>query len=172
MARRRPRLRNAHTHLQRFVLHIDLQQRVSHQVPEAAAVEIPVRLCVAPAVVDLRELQPAKLQQVVTMEILGLTEHLCTKSPCGPAPRKELRGILSSARLKGRKPPPPPHRIFAGFDTSGLTGGASVEVVACRRLAGDVKRQDEASGKSPARGVVHLETEKRSRDHLGIFPGF
>lgn len=67
-------------HLERFVLQVHFQQRVSHQVPEAAAVEITVRLRVAPAVVDLRELQPAKLTKVVAMEILVLTEHLCTKS--------------------------------------------------------------------------------------------
>lgn len=67
------------THLERFVLQVHFQQRVSHQVPETAAVEITVRFGAAPAVVDLRELQPAELTQIVAMEILMLTEHLCTK---------------------------------------------------------------------------------------------
>lgn len=71
---------NAQTHLKRFVLQVHFQQRVSHQVPEAAAIEVTVGLGVTPAVVDLRELQPTVLQEVVAIEILVLTEHLCTKS--------------------------------------------------------------------------------------------
>lgn len=81
-----PMFRNVHTHLKRFVLQVHFQQRVSHQVPEAAAVEITVRLRVTPAIVDLRELQPTELQEVGTMEILVLTEHLCTKSLCSSHP--------------------------------------------------------------------------------------
>lgn len=75
-----PVFSTAHTHLKAFVLQVHFQQRVSHQVPEAAAVEVTVRLGVTPAVVDLWELQPTHLQEVVAMEVLGLTEHLCTKS--------------------------------------------------------------------------------------------
>lgn len=64
------------THLQRLVLQVHLEQRVSHQVSETTAVEVAVGPSVAPAVVDLRELQAAVLLQVVSMEVLVLAEHL------------------------------------------------------------------------------------------------
>lgn len=68
-----------HSHLESLVLQVHLEQRVSHQVSEATAVEITVRLCVASAVVDLRELQAAVFAEVVSMEILVLAEHLWTQ---------------------------------------------------------------------------------------------
>lgn len=66
-------------HLERLVVQVHLEQRVSHQVSEATAVEVTVRPRVTSAVVDLRELQATVLVEVVSMEILVLTEHLPTK---------------------------------------------------------------------------------------------
>lgn len=65
-----------HSYLERLVLQVHLEQRVSHQVSEAAAIEVAVGPSVAPAVVDLRELQAAVLLQVVSVEVLVLAEHL------------------------------------------------------------------------------------------------
>lgn len=65
-----------HTHLQRLVLQVHLEQRVSHQVSETTAVEVAVGPCVAPAVVDLRELQAAVQLQVLSVEVLVLAEDL------------------------------------------------------------------------------------------------
>lgn len=64
------------THLQRLVLQVHLEQRVSHKVSEATAVEVAVGPRVAPAVVDLRKLQAAVLLQVVSVQVLMLAEHL------------------------------------------------------------------------------------------------
>lgn len=64
------------THLQRLVPQVHLEQRVSHQVSETTAVEVAVGPSVAPAVVDLRELQAAVLLQVVSVQVLVLAEHL------------------------------------------------------------------------------------------------
>lgn len=71
---------SVHTHLERLVLEVHLEQRVSHQVSEATAVEVTVRPCVTSVVVDLRELQATKLVEVISMEILVLAEHLLTKT--------------------------------------------------------------------------------------------
>lgn len=65
-----------HTHLECLVLQVHLEQRVSHQVSEATAVEITVWLCVIFAIVDLRELQAPVLVEVISMKILVLAEHL------------------------------------------------------------------------------------------------
>lgn len=68
-----------HTHLEGFVLQVHLEQRVSHQVSEATAIEITVWSCVTSAIVDLRELQATVLMEVISMEILVLAGHLLTK---------------------------------------------------------------------------------------------
>lgn len=70
---------HAHTHLERLVIQVHLEQRVSHQVSEATAVEVTVWPRVTSAIVDLRELQATKVVEVVSMEILVLAEHLLTK---------------------------------------------------------------------------------------------
>lgn len=67
-------------HLERLVLEVHLEQRVSHQVSEATAVEVTVWPRVTSVVVDLRELQATKLVEVISMEILVLAEHLLTKA--------------------------------------------------------------------------------------------
>lgn len=64
------------THLERLVLQVHLEQRVSHQVSESTAVEVAVGPSVTPVVVDLGELQAAVLVEVVSMEVLVLAEHL------------------------------------------------------------------------------------------------
>lgn len=71
---------SVHPHLECLVLEVHLEQRVSHQVSEATAVEVAVWPCVTPVIVDLRELQATKLVEVISMEILVLAEHLLTKS--------------------------------------------------------------------------------------------
>lgn len=53
--------KHTHTNLKRLVLQVHLEQRVSHQVSEATAIEITVRSCVTSVVIDLRELQAAVL---------------------------------------------------------------------------------------------------------------
>lgn len=68
------------THLERLVFQVHLEQGVSHQMPETTAVEITVWLCVTSAIVDLRELQATVLVEVVTMEILVMTQDLLTKT--------------------------------------------------------------------------------------------
>lgn len=68
-----------HTHLERLVLQVHLEQRVSHQVSEATAIEITVWLCVISAIVDLGELQATVLVEVISMQILVLAEYLLTK---------------------------------------------------------------------------------------------
>lgn len=70
---------HGHTHLERLVIQVHLEQRVSHQVSEATAVEITVWPRVTSAIVDLRELQATKVVEVVSVEILVLAEHLLTK---------------------------------------------------------------------------------------------
>ncbi len=67
------------THLECLVPQVHFEQRVSHQVSEATAIEITVWFCVIFFIVDLRELQATVLFEVVSMEILMLAEHLWTK---------------------------------------------------------------------------------------------
>lgn len=50
-----------HTNLECLVRQVHLEQRVSHQVSEATAVEITIRSRVTSVVIDLRELQTAVL---------------------------------------------------------------------------------------------------------------
>lgn len=68
-----------HIDLECLVLQVHLEQRVSHQMSEATAVEITVRMCVTSGVVDLRELQATVLMEVFSVEILVLAEHLLKK---------------------------------------------------------------------------------------------
>lgn len=88
------------THLQRLVLQVHLEQRVPHQVSEPAAVEVAVGPSVAPAVVDLGELQASVLLQVVAVKVLKLAEHLSEASrgdvSCGSSSSGTGRGLVRS----------------------------------------------------------------------------
>lgn len=63
-------------HLHGFSMKVNLDQRVSHEMSEAAAVEVAVRAGVALGVVDLRELQTSILVKVLPMKILMGAEDL------------------------------------------------------------------------------------------------
>lgn len=56
-------------HLEILVLHINLDQGISHQVPEAAAVEVAVPPAIAVAVIDLGELQAPNLLKALRVQI-------------------------------------------------------------------------------------------------------
>lgn len=56
-------------HLEILGLHIHLDQGISHQVPEAAAVEVAVPPAVVPAVIDLGELQAPNLLKALRVQI-------------------------------------------------------------------------------------------------------
>ena len=71
-------------HLEGLVLEVHLQQRVAHQVSEATAIEEAVWPCVVPAVVDLRELQASVVNEIVTVEILVVAQHLLTERDVKP----------------------------------------------------------------------------------------
>lgn len=80
-----------HAHLERLVVQVHFEQRVSDQVSETTAVEIAVWPCVASVIVDLRELKTTKLMQIISMEILVLAEHLLTKK----GPHQSVNTILT-----------------------------------------------------------------------------
>lgn len=57
-------------HLHALAADVHLDQRVSHQVSEAAGVEVAVGPRVVAAVVDLRELQASVAVEVLAVEVL------------------------------------------------------------------------------------------------------
>lgn len=102
------------THLQRLVLQVHLEQRVSHQVSETTAIEVAVGPSVAPAVVDLRELQAAILLQVLSVEVLMLAEHLSEAS------HKEGGKEISSRRHSRPLNEPVNHQSISHLQGTGM----------------------------------------------------
>lgn len=66
-------------HLHAFPVEVNLDECVSNEMSEAAAVKVAVRVSVASGIIYLREFQAAVLVELLPMKVLVSAEHLKMK---------------------------------------------------------------------------------------------
>lgn len=141
-------------HLHAFAADVHLDQGVSNEVSEPAAVEVAVGPRVVAPVVDLRELQASVAVKVLPVEVLVSAADLPSQA-----------GGLAGAAGAGARSHT--YRVPAGSYGGGRAAVAGVQVLLVGRVTVHVERQDKAAWEHSAQGVIHLQEKQPSSARRG-----